>query len=89
MSEWLRLATGRRVVLRALRYAMIVGPILIAINHGDALLRGQLSTGRLLRMVLTMLVPYAVSTASSVGAMRERSRIGERVDRPESHVSHY
>jgi len=49
---------------------MIVGAILIMINHGDAILRGEVSAGRTWRMGLTVLVPYAVSTLSSVGAMR-------------------
>jgi hypothetical protein len=65
-------ATSAPVVRRALKYAVVVGAILIAINHGDALLAGQLESGRLFRMGLTVLVPYAVSTLSSVEAMRNR-----------------
>ena len=42
-----------------------VGPVLIAINHGGALLRGDISGGQLLQMALTLMVPYAVSTLSS------------------------
>jgi len=62
------------VVRRGLGYAVVVGTILIAINHGDALLRGEVTAGRLWRMGLTVVVPYVVSTLSSVGAMRcERS----------------
>lgn len=57
---------------RALLYAAVVGAILIAINHGDALLAGRLERGRALRMALTVLVPYVVSTLSSVGALRQR-----------------
>jgi hypothetical protein len=44
--------------------------VLTAINHGDALLRGQLDAVRLFRIGLTVVVPYCVSTASSVAAMR-------------------
>lgn len=55
---------------RALLFAVTVGPVLVAINHGDALLAGELGAGRLLKIGLTMLVPYAVSTISSVLAMR-------------------
>jgi hypothetical protein len=58
------------VVRRALLFAVTVGPVLVAINHGDALLAGELGAGRLLKIGLTMLVPYAVSTISSVLAMR-------------------
>ncbi len=71
---WLALASEPAVVRRALAYAVVVGAILIAINHGDAILRGDVTAGRLVRMALTILVPYTVSTASSVGAMRESRR---------------
>ena len=70
--EWIRLATSRPVVLRALMYAVVVGAILIAINHADAILAGNVSPGRLWKMGLTVLVPYMVSTLSSVGAMMDR-----------------
>lgn len=70
--EWFRLATQRRVVRRALKMAAIVGVVLIAINHGDAIVRGDMPAGRIAKMLLTFLVPYAVSTISSVAAMRER-----------------
>lgn len=68
--SWLRLALTPSVIRRGLAYAVIVGVILIVINHGDALLRGEVSAGRAWRMGLTVLVPYVVSTLSSVGAMR-------------------
>jgi len=69
---WFQVATSAPVVRRALKYAVVVGAILIAINHGDALLDGQLESGRLLRIGLTVLVPYAVSTLSSVEAIRTK-----------------
>jgi len=68
--SWLRLARTPSVIRRGLAYAVIVGAVLIVINHGDAILRGEVSAGRAWRMGLTVLVPYAVSTLSSVGAMR-------------------
>jgi hypothetical protein len=78
---WLVLATSRSVVRRATLVALIVGSILVIINHGDAIVRGDLSTGRLLRIVLTVSVPYCVSTYSSVSALRAsaRARRGDRV----------
>jgi hypothetical protein len=78
VKEWLRLAFGGSVVRRACLYAVCVGALLIAINHGDAILRGDVSTGRILRMMLTAIVPYAVSTASSVGALRGRAHEKKR-----------
>ncbi len=69
MSVW-QLAFELRVVRRALGFAVVVGSVLIAINHGDAILAGDVSSGRWLKMGLTALVPYTVSTLSSVMAMR-------------------
>ena len=69
-KDWIKLACQPAVVRRGLAYAVVVGAILIVINHGDALLNGDITVSRLWRMGLTVLVPYMVSTLSSVGAMR-------------------
>ena len=74
MSSWLEVASSASVVRRALGYAAVVGAILIAINHGDALLRGEVDGVRWLKMGLTVLVPYTVSTLSSVSAIRALQR---------------
>lgn len=74
MRSWLDMATERSVVRRALGVAAVVGTVLVVVNHGDALLRGEISTGRVFRILLTMFVPYCVSTYSSVGALRKRLR---------------
>ncbi len=71
MREWFRLFNSWPVVRRALKYAAVVGAVLIAINHGDAILRGDLDAVRIVKMGLTVLVPYVVSALSSVGAMIE------------------
>jgi hypothetical protein len=68
-ARWLALARQRAVVLRACKFALVVGAVLIAINHGDALLAGDVAPRRWLQMGLTVLVPYVVSTLSSVGAL--------------------
>ncbi len=71
LREWCLLACRRTVILRGLKFAVVVGTILIAINHGDAILRGALGPGNYLKMGLTVIVPYVVSVLSSVGAMVE------------------
>lgn len=71
---WFAMAMRPAVVRRSLGYAVVVGAILITINHADAILRGDLTPGRLAKMGLTVIVPYLVSTLSSVGAMREARR---------------
>ena len=46
MRSWIELACSKRVVKRALKYALVVGVILIAINHGDAIINGEVTAGR-------------------------------------------
>ena len=77
-DSWLALAFSKGVVRRALLMAAGVGALLITINHGDAILRGDFGRERVLKMALTLLVPYCVSTYSSVGAMRAMQVTGER-----------
>jgi hypothetical protein len=72
--RWLALATSGSVVRRATVVALIVGSILVVINHGDAIVHGDVDAGRLLRIALTMGVPYCVSTYSSVSALRDAAR---------------
>lgn len=69
MTEKLRIACERSVVRRATVYAVVVGAILITINHGDAILQRDIDGVRLAKMCLTVLVPYLVSTFSSVGTL--------------------
>ena len=81
MNEWARLVVKPSVIRRALKFAVVVGAILITINHGYAIVHGQVTSGRVLQMCLTVLVPYVVSTLSSVGAVlesRRREEAGER-----------
>jgi hypothetical protein len=72
LRRWLQGATSGPVVRRALKFAVVVGTILITINHGDAIVAGEIDSTRLAKMMLTVFVPYAVSTASSVAAILER-----------------
>ena len=60
------IALRRDVVRRALKAAIFVGIILIAINHGDALITLEIDGLSLAKMLLTLMVPYCVSTYSSV-----------------------
>jgi hypothetical protein len=66
MRAVLTLCITRPVMQRAGVPALIVGAILVLINHGPAIREGTVDSGRLLQMLLTVLVPYVVSTVSSV-----------------------
>ncbi len=74
---WLAVAREGSVVRRALKFSLVVGSILGAINHGDEVIAGAIDGRRLLKIAVTFLVPYTVSTLSSVGATI-RARAGGR-----------
>lgn len=61
----------RETVLRAIKVAGIVGPILTVINQYDALLSGNFSARVFCKILLTFLVPYSVSSFSSARAYME------------------
>lgn len=75
IREQCGLACSRDVVLRGLRYAAVVGPVLVAINHGAPISRGEVGPSRMVQIALTVLVPYVVSVLSSVGAVRQAERV--------------
>ncbi|MBI1928379.1 nitrate/nitrite transporter NrtS [Candidatus Poribacteria bacterium] len=69
MKRWLHTAARRDVVYRSLRVSVVVGTILIGINYTDRLISGQCIGADYLKMALTYLVPYGVSTYASVSAL--------------------
>ncbi len=71
LKIWLRYAYEPSIVWRATKYAFFVGIILILINHVDHIFQGEITDVSLIKMGLTVLVPYLVSTCSSVGAILE------------------
>ena len=69
MKVWLTLCFSKPVMKRASWTSLIVGAILILINHGNAILKGEVDLLRILQMCLTVIVPYIVSTVSSVATL--------------------
>jgi hypothetical protein len=76
-QSWWQLAMHPATVRRALYTSAVVGSILVVINHGNAILEGEMTLPRILRAALTFAVPYAVSTASSVSTRREVGKARE------------
>lgn len=72
-NVWLKTACSRPIRKRALKVAIVVGSILIVINYGDLLIRGEVGAPQLIKMLLTYFVPYAVSTYAAVGATLENT----------------
>jgi copper chaperone CopZ len=70
LKDWLDYARQRDIVLCALKMAAIVGTILMLINHGEELFFSTLTTLDWVQIGLTYLVPYCVSTYSSVETAR-------------------
>ena len=68
LIKYLTLATSPHIVKRAIKYSIVVGTILISINHGDSLLQGNIDKLKTIKIILTYSVPYIVSTLSSVQA---------------------
>jgi len=71
-GSWLGTARTEDVVKRSLKVSLLVGSILVAINHGDLLLSGAAGGELLWKIPMTYCVPYAVSTFASVDALRRR-----------------
>ena len=63
------LARSPQVVARALKVALVVGTALTLINQGDRLIAGMAPNW--IKMVLTYLIPYCVSTHGAVSALRD------------------
>ena len=63
---------------RALRISLVVGTILAIINYGDRIIMGGMDGISYFKCTLTYLVPYAVSTYSSVMAVKDRKQTLER-----------
>ncbi|MEO5718564.1 MAG: nitrate/nitrite transporter NrtS [Chthoniobacterales bacterium] len=71
LKTFILAAAHPATAFRAGLTALVVGIILTIINHGPALLAGDLTSGRLCQILLTFTVPYTVSTISSVATRHE------------------
>ncbi len=71
IQEYLKLATQWSVVRRSVFFAIVVGSILVAINHGRCVLAGKFNLNCMVSCILTVIVPYCVSTISSVLARQD------------------
>ncbi len=67
-SVFIKNFVRKETTLRALKVAFVVAPILIVINHFDAIVSGNFSSYFYPKCLLTFLVPYTVSAFSSAMA---------------------
>lgn len=74
INEFIKIALMKEVVFMALKMSLIIGSILALINYGDAIFEGTLTRENVCQIILTFLVPYSVSTYSSVKAIQRNDR---------------
>ena len=60
-----RYALGWRVLKRDLLIALVVGSLLTLANQFDAISRGQIHAGLLLKICFNFVVPFVVSSVSA------------------------
>lgn len=70
--RYLSLAFSDKVFPTAIRVALLVGTLLAVINHYQAISSWSFSSKNVLQILFTYLVPYCVSTYSSMKAILER-----------------
>jgi len=81
MKLFLKHATARVCVLRAVKVALVVGTILALINHYDAIFTLSLTATNVFQILLTYLVPYSVATFGSAMQARHMELEGSRKGR--------
>lgn len=61
MRRYARFLLDPAPLRRSLYTALVVGSVLTAVNHGEMLLRGDLSQGLLWQIPVTFVVPFLVT----------------------------
>ena len=65
-QQFLRSLVEPQILLRSLKIAAVVGTILVGINHGDLIIKGDTEKIEWYKIALTYIVPYCVSTYSAI-----------------------
>ena len=79
MHLFIKYAIMRSTVVRAVKIACVITPVLTLFNHYDKIMMGQLTIHFWFQVVLTFFVPYCVSTYSSAMAGMEEHRKMEQL----------
>ena len=74
INKFIKIALLKEVVFMALKMSLIVGSVLALINHSDVIFEGTLTRVNVYQIILTFLVPYSVSTYSSVKTIQRHDR---------------
>ncbi|HDB1447937.1 hypothetical protein ATY35_16955 [Vibrio cidicii] len=76
LNRYFRYAVKHGIFLRSFKVAAIVGTVLMLINHGDRLLYSPLEIRDYVKMGLTYLVPFCVSTHASLRSAAQFNQEG-------------
>ena len=74
MKAWIRIAIRKDIWTRGLKVSLVVGSLLVIINHWNTLFLGKLTFREGIEIVLTYFVPYGVSTYASVASIRKMEK---------------
>ncbi|RLA53700.1 MAG: hypothetical protein DRQ65_05710 [Gammaproteobacteria bacterium] len=75
-ESWLAVALQPAILKRGVKVGLVVGTTLALINHGDKIFTMTLDGESLLKIGLTYLVPFGVSTWASVQTARTTEQTG-------------
>lgn len=75
ISNYITIALNPEVVKTAIKLSLIVGTLLALINHAPAIFSLTLNRQNLYQIALTYLVPYCVSTYSSVNIILKGKKV--------------
>ena len=64
----------RPMLRRSLQTAMVVGTVLVGINHGAAILDAEFARDMIWQIPLNYVVPFSVATWGALGNCREAPR---------------
>lgn len=62
---------SRVVLLKSTQVSLVVGVILVLINHGGIFLGDRVTKNRLVQIVLCFVVPFVVSLYSQIAVVRQ------------------
>jgi len=68
-----RQAIANGILRRAFKVSLVVGTILMIINHGDAIVAGEVGVNRLIKILLTYCVPFLVSLYAGFSALKNKN----------------
>ena len=80
LQRWFQVARSPSIIRRAIKVSIVVGTLLVFINHVPALWSGDYNRFRVFQIGLTYVVPYCVATWSSVAALLEKEKSAQSTE---------